>query len=52
MKTFNIILDIIGITVSTLLIMRGKGDLGDYLLVFGALFFCTADLLIRQRKKH
>jgi hypothetical protein len=50
MKTLNIILDIIGITASSLLIMRGDGDFGDYLWVFGALFFCVADLLLKYHK--
>ena len=50
MKTLNIILDIIGITVSSLLIIGGNGDFGDYLYVFGVLVFCIADLLLKNYK--
>jgi hypothetical protein len=52
MKEISLWLDILGISVSALMILRGKGNFGDYWFVLGWLFFCVADLVIRRIKKR
>ena len=52
MKNVNTILDIVGVSVSMLLIFFGEGDFSDYWMVYGWLFFSICDLIIRYNKSR
>lgn len=52
MKKINTILDVVGISISLILILFGKGDFSDYWMVYGWFFFSICDLIIRHYKSN